>query len=197
MSTEAIRYDLTIRQGATWSKSLQWMQSRKTYKPITAVPLTVPVRLTVTAHSMPDGWPCLVTGVDGMTEINTVDPTKPHIGVRVDANTVELENVNGEDFAAYVSGGHLEYYTPYDLSEYTSGQAIIRASQGSASVLDTLSYGAGGVTFDNTLKLISLARTAVQTTGYTWSEGWYDLDLTHSTGRIDRVSYGRVALMKL
>lgn len=198
MSTEAVRHDLTIRQGATFSKSLQWMQPRKTYKPITAVPQRVPVRLTCVGHSMPDGWPALVRGVDGMTELNTVDLLQPYTCVLVDVDTVELMNLNGEDFDSYKGGGYLEYYTPYDLSVYTSGQAVVRAAQGSATVLDTFTFGAGGVTFDNTLKQISLARTAAQTAAYAWAaDGWYDLDLTHSSGRIDRVCYGRVALMKL
>ncbi len=196
MSTEAVRYDFTIRQGATFSHSLQWMQERKTFKALSAVPQKVPVRLTCTGHSAPDGWPVFVKGVDGMTELNSTDPLQPYTAALVDANTVELINVNGEDFTDYAGGGYLEYYTPYDLSTYTTASLVARAAQGSATVLDTFTFGSG-VTFDNTLKLINLARTAVQTAAYTWDEGWYDLDATHTSGRIDRVAYGRIALAKV
>lgn len=198
MSTEAVRFDLTIRQGATWAQSLQWMQERKTYKAITACPQKVPLRFTVVGHGLPDGWPCFIEGVDGMEAANSADPDVPYTGLLVDTDTVELQNINADEFADYVSGGWLVYYTPFNLADYTSATMVIRASQGSASVLDTLSYGAGGVTFDTTLKLINLARTAVQTAAYAWTnnEGWYDLDATHSSGRVDRVAYGRVALAR-
>lgn len=191
MSTKPQRLDITIQQGATWADSLQWMQERKTYKVISAAPQLVPVRLTVTGHGVPDGWPVFISGVAGAVELNSPDPAEPYTAALIDANTVELVNVNGEDFGTFTSGGYLEYYTPYDLSTYTEATLIIRASQGSATVLDTLTKTGGQITFDNTLKLINYGRTSTLTAGYVWvSDAWYDLDLTHSSGRIDRVSYG-------
>ena len=55
-NAEAPRIDIEIEQGVTFAHGVQWMQARKSFVPITAIPQTVPVRLTVAAHGMPDNW---------------------------------------------------------------------------------------------------------------------------------------------
>lgn len=191
------RIDLTIPQGATWVEPIQWMQERKAFKPITAVPQLVPARLTCVGHGMPDGWLFYVSGANGMEQLNNVtDIDNPYVHGIVDVDTVEVINLNASEFASYAGGGYVEYNLPYDLSLYNAASLIIRDSQGGTTVLDTLTLGAG-ITFDNTLKQIIPARTAAQSAAYTWTEGWYDLDVTlTSSGAPYRVCNGRIALQK-
>ncbi len=194
--SDAPRIDIEIEQGATFAHSLQWMQARKSFMPITGVLVTVPVRLTVVAHGMPDNWPAVVSSVKGMVQLNH-DFRDPYLGIVIVADTVELMNVNGVDFDAYTSGGYLEFNQPYDLSVYTGATCQVLRSQGNADILFTLTSPTG-VVLDNANKLITLQHPAASTAAlnYEADEGWYNLDLTHNTGRVDRVSYGRMALRK-
>lgn len=191
------RVDIQIQQGATFAYALQWMQERKVFAAITGMPSRVPVRLTATAHGMPDDWPCRVSGVQGCLEVNSVTPDDLYIGYKVDADTVELLNVNGNEWGTYSSGGYLEYWMPYDLSQYTTGSCVVRKSQGTTDVLFTLAWTTG-VVVDNVAKTITLQMAATDTAALTYGpeEGWYDLDLTHTSGAVHRVSYGRMALQR-
>ena len=83
------RLDLRVIQGATLRKPLLLMQPHYVYLPITAIQQTAPLRLTVPAHGMPDGWPCWLEGTAGWAQLNRDKLREPfRIGAVVDANTI-------------------------------------------------------------------------------------------------------------
>src|SRR3990172_7275177 len=94
---------LEIVQGDTWEPVFRWYnKDLKVYKSITGVP---------------HGWTVLVDNVLGMKELNDVGETPATL---VDANTIELNAVNAAGFKAYTSGGTIEYFSPWDLTDYTA-----------------------------------------------------------------------------
>lgn len=182
------RLDLRVIQGATLRKPLLLMQPHYVYLPITAIQQTAPLRLTVPAHGMPDGWPCWLEGTAGWAQLNRDKLREPfRIGAVVDANTIEFNALNGKKQSA--SGGDLVYQPPVDLGGCT-GELRILFAQG---VSLTLSTGNGGLVIEGPGRLL-LVITAAQVAGLTSKTGTYDLTLTMSNGDPLRWAEGVVSL---
>jgi hypothetical protein len=169
--------DLSMKQGAGFSQVFRWGQPAFTWKAVTAVPSVLPVRLTAAAHGIPDGWPFAVLGTVGMTQLNRDDP--PYFATVIDANTVEINDLDGSSFSAYVSGGAIRFSTPVDLTGYTA-RIQIRASLNS-DVLLTLTQ-ASGITINNTTKTITVVLTAAQIEALGVTQAVYSLQLTSAGG---------------
>lgn len=194
----AVQKDLTIQQGKTFALVLRWETEPIVYKAITAITLTAPARLTVTDHGAPDGWRVAVVSVKGMTEINAAN-TPPrstdYTPVTVlDADTVELNEVNAAGFHAYTSGGYLQYNTPVDLTGYTARMAIKDKIGG--TVLLSLTTENNGIVIDNAKKTITLTVEATATDDFTWTRGVYDLELISPAGVVTALITGRVSVTK-
>lgn len=127
-------YDLTIVQGKTFSDTIRWQKKPLVFKAITGVTFdTGAPRLVVPGHGIAEVWPIAITRVVGPRELNAknIPPRflKPLGGDYVDAtfvnsSTLELNSVSpvddrGNEWAAYVSGGFIQYYTPVDLAGMT------------------------------------------------------------------------------
>ena len=183
---------LEIVQGDTWEPVFRWYnKDLKVYKSITAVPQTAPVHLTVTGHGVPDGWTVLVDNVLGMKELNDVGETPATL---VDANTIELNAVNAAGFKAYTSGGTIEYFSPWDLTDYTA-RMDVRANIPATTELLDLDSGSGEITINNTTKTIKPFLSAVATAALTWTSGVYDLELVSSTSAVVKIAYGPIRVV--
>jgi len=194
----AVSKDLTIQQGKTFALVLRWETEPIVYKAITAITQTAPARLTVTGHGAPDGWRVAVVSVKGMTEINAAN-TPPrstdYTPVTVlDADTVELNEVNAAGFHAYTSGGYLQYNTPVDLTGYTARMAIKDKIGG--TVLHSMTTENDGIALDNTKKTITLTVAATETDDFVWTRGVYDLEMVSPTGVVTALISGRVSISK-
>ena len=176
--------DITIEQGRTFALSVRWETGTIVYKPITGISNTAPVRITASGHGVPDGWRVAATGVLGMTEINAeanaVKSKDYHQATYVDANTVELNEVNAASFKAYVSGGYLQYNLPADLTGFIGrmeirdkvGGTLLASTDAADSPLNILN-----VAVDAAKHLITITITAAHTTAITWKSGVYDLEM--------------------
>ncbi len=200
-----LRYDFSIKQGATLSEALRWMQDRKTFIQISAVTRAAPaVATTAAVHGVPDRWPVYITGAKGMTEINSYDALKPHRAITDGYSTTQLEimNFNSLNLASYAGGGVLEFYPSQDLTPYltanggTAELKIRPTITDTGSPLDTLDLTNSGILIDTTKKKIVLQRTAVQTAAYNFpnDEAWYDLELRNAAGEVKSPFYGRITL---
>lgn len=187
---------LTIIQGDIFQSVFRWFnEDNKTYKNITAVPQLAPVRLTVTAHGVPNGWPVLVANVLGMKALNDVGETPATL---IDTNTIELNAVNAAGFKPYTSGGTIEYFTPFSLAGYTARMQA-RTSIAATTTLLSLDSATGGIVIDDTTKTIKLLLSAVATAAITWTSGVYDLEMVSGSGAVEKVAFGpiRVALKEV
>lgn len=132
--------DLTIRKGKTFTHSLRYAGDPVVFKPITNITRAAPCRLTVTDHGMLDGWPASVESVGGMVEINIKKSTPTAKEFRkmkvVDANTLEISDLNSLGYSAYTSGGVIRYYTPRDLTGKTP-RMVVKDKAGGTVIAST------------------------------------------------------------
>lgn len=196
----AKKLDLSILQGKTFVLHARWGTIPLIYKSITAMQQTAPARVTASGHGIPDGWQVAVVGAKGMTELNAVNnPLKDadfRVATVVDSNTVEFNNVSAAGFKAYVSGGYLAYYTPMSLASYTARMKIKDKVGG--TVLETLTTENGGITLNNTNKLITITISATATAAYAWKNAVYDLELASgdATPVVTALLFGKVTVTK-
>lgn len=181
-------YVLKIRKGRTLNEVFRYAQPVKSYAAISAASLAAPCIVTAAAHGLPPDWPFAITGAKGMTQINKGDLDANedlYLARNVTANTVELNNINAINYAAYTGGGAIEYFTPVDLSIYTGGLAQIRPSIDSTTVLHAFVFGTGLIV-DNANKKIKLFMSDEASAAIDTVEGAvYDIELVTSTGDTD------------
>ncbi len=189
----ATKKDLIITKGKTFSQVVRWEEQPFIYKAITAIQQSAPVRMTVTGHGIPDGWRVQVESVKGMTALNDGEWHKATV---IDANTIELNEINSLDFKPYVSGGVLKFYTPTTLAGVTGrmtikdkvGGTVIASTEAAHSPLDTLT-----VTVDNVAKTIEIGMSATDAAAITAKKGSYDLEMVDA-GEVTGLLYGAITI---
>jgi hypothetical protein len=173
---------LTITKGKTFAFGFLYADEAKTYKPITAMPQLSPVRLTVTAHGIPDGWPVQISCVKTPTELNTPDGDYV-LAKRIDADTIELPNVNAYCWKAYSTGGLVVFNTPVDLTGWTC-RAQVRDKIGGTLLFswhsDPLENPDGLIDIDGSGMTFNI--DAATTAALPWSKGTYDAELIDPDG---------------
>jgi len=172
--TAPTKLNFKMYQGSTFKEVIRWESSIKVYKTITGITKSAPVVITAVDHGLPVGWRTKITNVAGMTTINSTDNYNVVTGITAD--TVTINDLNSLGYAAYTSGGVLEYNQPMDLTAYTARMQI-RPSLTSSTIIDTYSTELGTLVIDNTLKTITILVPATTTAGYTFSTGVYSLEL--------------------
>lgn len=194
--------NIVIEQGKTLSQVVRWESQPIVYKPITVITQAAPVRITATAHGLPDGWRVAVVSVKGMTQINAAStPPKDkdyHQATVIDANIVELNDVNAADFKPYVSGGYLQFNSPVDLTGFTARLTIKDKVGGTElfKLLTTPGLSDGTITLDIVESSITLTVSATLTAALTWKKGVYDLELESATGEVTALLTGTVTVTK-
>ena len=190
--------DFVILQGKTFGQLLRWEAPPIIYKPITAITQTAPVGITSTAHGIPNGWRVAVVSVKGMVQINA--PSSPpkdkdfRQATVVDANTVQLNEVNAAEFKAYISGGYLQFNTPVDLAGFTARMSIKDKIGGTELLrLDTTN---NRIVIDNAAETISLTIEAATTEDITFKKGIYDLEMVSASGVVTALLTGAISVTR-
>jgi len=191
--TCAAKYDIEVCKAKNFLEVYRWEAGPVIYKAISAVLQRVPLRLTVSTHGFPDGWRLAISGANGMTEINAEnEPPRNadyHRATVVDANTLEFNDINAEDFRAYTGGGYVRGYTPVSLSGYTA-ELLVKDKIGGTVLANWSSY----VTINDAAKTITLALTAQITEALAFKKGVYELALTSSGGFVTSLLMGAVTV---
>ena len=187
--------DFSVRTGATFNVVFQCGTGELTTVPITAITKAAPAVVTAAAHGMPDLWEASVVSAGGMTRISAENyPPRGQDWRRAKATSsslITLLDCNSADFAAYTSGGFLVYSTPMVLTSVTA-VLTIRDAPLTGNILATLtSSPAAGLTIDTTAKTVT---ALLATAGLTWSTGYYDLELTDSTGKVTQPATGTITI---
>ncbi|MNR15612.1 hypothetical protein D3C85_1321580 [compost metagenome] len=165
------------------------------------MPSAAPVRLTVAAHGIPDGWPVHVCDVRSPQELNTVsaddlrkaaegqaDLPAPSLFARVvDADTIEFNGLVALGWKAYSSGGVLVLNQPADLTGW-SARATVRDRVGGTVLLEFSSTqadgSAGQILVDVARSQFVLALDAATTAGLTWARGVWEMEATDPDGKV-------------
>lgn len=179
MSCEENSTDLCLVRGKTFSMTFRWAAEPYVYKSITGIANTAPVSLTVPGHGMPDGWQFAVSAAEGLTSLNALyDPPVEedyHTGTVVDADTIEINSVNGMLLDTYTSGGAIQYLTPVDLAGMSARMQIRDHATG--TLLLELTSADGDITLDADAHTITLDIPPTATEGETWNRAVYDLEM--------------------
>lgn len=187
------KLDLTINQGKTFSMVLRWATEPYIYKSITGIAQSAPVRLTVPTHGMPDGWRFGVSAVQGMTQLNAKksppDAKEFYEATVIDANTIDINTVNGLLLSAYKSGGVVQYLTPVDMTGM-SARMSIKDKVGGTELL-SLHTDTGEITLDAAAHTITLRLEPAVTEALTWTKGEYDLEI-YNVSDVFLLCYGKV-----
>ena len=122
-----------IRRGSTFEMSMLYASDKVEIRQIEGVVSLVPLRLTVTAHGLPDGWPVDIECVKRPQEMNATDLS---IAV-VDADTVEVSGVHGDCWRAWDNTGVIRFPSPGDLTGI-SARAMFRKNIRDADPIITL-----------------------------------------------------------
>lgn len=178
--------DINIVKGKTFEFMYRYADHDLVYKPISAIPSIAPIRLTVPAHSIPDGWPIRIEGVRQPVELNTEDDAY-YIATTVDTNTIELNTVRADEWRPYSSGGSVIFNRPFDLTGCSARMQIRDRVDG--SLLLTLSSDPstapdGEIEVDFNLASLIVRLSPAVTSGITWSRGVYDLELITPDGNV-------------
>ncbi|MGA4634511.1 hypothetical protein ACPA5B_11585 [Pseudomonas solani] len=179
------RLALPIIPGATLQQPLLLMQPTYTYKQITAIQQTAPLKMTVPAHGLPGDWMTWGEGIQQGSSLNLDKSTNVGRMTRViNADTVEFNDINGLQLKA--SGGVLVYQLPVDLT----GMGVRVEIRGDGATPIVLTLGSGVTVLG--LGQLLLELTPEQTAATTWTRGEWDLDLTYTDGRVERWLRGEV-----
>lgn len=191
--SQVAQVPLYLLQGASYRRTFRFGVEPYVYKAITGASKTAPASLTVTSHGIPDGWPIWVESVQGMDQINRPRTCQPYTKTRVvDANTIELNDVNALEYDTYSGSGVVIYMTPVSLAGATAKLQVRQQVSSVAALITLTSSPAAGIVVDDTAKTISIEFSAAQLSGLAIPEGVYDLELTFSDGSVRRLAEGSV-----
>jgi hypothetical protein len=182
---------LTIVRGKTLQQVIRWETTPVVRKAITAISTTSGApRLTVPLHGLTNGWRAACIGIKGTKELNAADPAKlrdsDYYEVTViDANTIEFNDVNAADFAAYTSGGFIVFNSPCDLAGYTA-EVVIKDKVGGTVLLSSRLSDAPlnliTATVDNAAKTVAIEISATDTTALAWKKGVWEVEMHSGSG---------------
>ena len=194
-------FNLSICKGATFVLPVRWGVEPMNYIDIQAVSNDVPARISAAGHGLVSGWPVAITNVRGMKEINAPSFPPPaesfHECTVVDADTIDLHEVNSIDYGTYVSGGILQYWTMPDLSSYTAvlevtdprtGEVIFSFS--SVPAVEDI----GTIAIDVSAGSITIEIPATNTKELAFQKAAYVLSTVSVTGKVNKVIYGNIKL---
>lgn len=182
--------DFVIRKGKTFSHVLRWESPTFVYRPIDSIPQKAPLRLKVPGHGCPNGWRVEIQSVKGMKELNEI---KAQVTV-VDADHVELNAINAEDFKPYSSSssGFLVFRSPIDMTGMSARMAIKDKVGGTELLrLDTTN---DGLAIDAAECSITIHISADETAALMWKRGVYDLEIVDSLGVVHELLSGKVSV---
>lgn len=201
MSMSAPTINLTIVKGKTFEFAFLYGEDVFAYRSISAMPSAAPVRFTVAAHGIPDGWPVHVCDVKTPAEVNTLaaddlrraaegqEPLPdPRLFARViDADTIEFNSLVALGWKAYSSGGVLVFNQPADLTGW-SARATVRDRVGGTVLLDFSSNPAAGaagqVVVDVARSQFVLSLDAAEAAQIAWTCGVWEMEATDPGGKV-------------
>ena len=104
--------NLAVVPGTTYRDTVRLMQPVLVYKRISSIS-GAPAVLVVPGHGVEGDWPVWLRAVTGMQGINREPPTRPLRARRIDADTLEINELSAAGFTP--RGGELMYQLPVDL----------------------------------------------------------------------------------
>lgn len=182
---------LEFLQGATFTQVYRWGAEPLVYKAVTAVPSLTPLKFTITAHAIPDGWSIALAEFSGLESLLAADwppGSKDYYPITVvDSDTIALNTVDADRFETSGSTpatGTIAMLTPVSLAGVTAAFNIYPfPSPGSglpvsSPVPPPTPLLTVTPVLDDTAKTITVTVTATQTTDLNPGQYAYALIVT-------------------
>ena len=194
----ALQHDIEIRRGATFVLPVRWETEPWLYAAIASISQTAPASITSAAHTIPDGWNVAVVDAKGLTQLNAKNNPPKASDMRratvVSSTVVQFNEISAAAFGKHTpSTGYLAWMTPHSLNGYTARMQI-KDRVGGTVLLSLTSAVDGGITLDDTGKVIEITITAEQAESITWTSGVYDMELVSAGGVVTALLEGAVAV---
>lgn len=177
--------NIHITRGETFSLGYLVAETDLIYKQIIAMPSKAPVRLTITGHGMPEGWPFTIECVKAPAELNSAEDDYYSAKV-IDADTIELNGVNAHCLRAFSGSGVAVFRTPSDLTGWSCKAQVRKKAGGEllytwSSNPDDLPDSPATVDVAGSQFVLSVSdeEAALITT---WKRGVYDFEATDPNG---------------
>lgn len=183
---------LRLIRGATYRDTRRLMQPPKVYRTLTGISATAPVRLTVPGHGLVGDWLAWVLGTTGLPDLNR-EPGRqlPHRVEVIDADTLEINSLNGSGSKPSAGAGQLVYQPPVGLTGATARLIIREQEEGGGQLLE-LTSGHGITTTAPGTLAVEISAEDTQDIG--WTSGWYHLEITFADGTVSRFFRGKVTV---
>lgn len=183
------RLRLTITKGKTFTYVLRPGTERVVYRNITGISRAGPCVVTAPAHGLVEGWPFRIANAGGMSEINSANRAMAPDGgwfqaTVLTADTIEINAVNSAGYAAYTTGGQIEYPQPLDLAAFSAARMQIRADPDAEDILLELTTANNRILFDNAAKTITLKLLDTITAALDWDSAVTDIELVATNGDV-------------
>lgn len=183
------KLSIEIRRGASANIPIRIESGTLSFKSITGMSNTAPLRVTAVGHGLPDGWRVAFMNTP-WDEINTPWDSMNDSALRaitvVTADTFDVVGLNSAGFTAYTSGGQVAYYPPLDLSQFASARMDIKTKVG-GTLLGSYTTANGRLQLDTVNKAVwffpSVADTLLLKAGI-WV---FDLELVTAGGDVTAV----------
>lgn len=177
---------LKIIRGKTFAFGMLYAEDELLYLPIGAMSNLAPVRLQITGHGVPDGWPVRIECVPQPEEMNT--PPDSYVTAKViDADNIEINSLNAYCWPPYSAGGLVVLRKPMDLTGW-SCRAQVRDRVGGVVLFswhsDPLEQPDGNIEVNVAKSAFILQIDAATTAALTWNSGIYDAEAISPTGEV-------------
>lgn len=178
--------DLKISQGKTLNLDLLYAEETLVYRPLTGISNLAPAQFTVPAHGIPDSWPVRIESAKAPGEILTA-PGQWKVATSIDADTIELNDLNLLAAKAFVGPAVLIYKAPGDLTGWKIRMQI-RDKVGGVVLLDASSDLAdasiGSISVDIANSAIHITFPDEITAAITWLKAVYDVEAILPDGSV-------------
>jgi hypothetical protein len=192
MSTAKL--DLSINQGETYSKAINWYGGGKVCKTIEGLTPGCPTTITITGHGLPSvsDTPIFIKHVKGATRANTKND-KPALATYIDANSFYAD-VDTVQQTYTANTGIITYFAPKDLTGYTARMHIREELDDTTTIVELVSPTDISISSNDAKITVSIADTV--TANFDFDEAVYDLELIDVSGNVTRLIEGKVELCK-
>lgn len=182
----ASTYALSIARGKTLEQVMLYSYPYLTYRPISALLSSAPVRFTVANHGIPENWPIRVQGVTSPVQLNTEEDKVVQAFI-VDENTIELNALDASTWGTFEASGHVVFKTPAALAGWVFRMQV-RTSIGGDVLLSLSSDPADGadgdILVDTAQSSFTLILPAAITAAIEWKGGVYDIEAIRPDGSV-------------
>lgn len=185
--------DITIEQGATFKKKINWYGGGLMIREIESIASGCPTVITISAHGLPSvgKTPIYIQDVRGARNLNTKG--KEVLATYLDADTFSVP-LNTQNQVYLAGSGCVHYILPKALTSWTARMDVRDSLDDTVSLVSLVSPTDIVI---NTLNAeIEIIISAAVTAALDFDAGVYDLELEDASGNVTRLIEGNVAFTR-